>query len=381
MRAILLKDDLTKGLGIVSRVVARRGQLPVLANVLIFAAKSGLRLAATNLEIGLQVEVGGKVEEEGAITVPGRNFAEFVGSLGEGNIKLETEGEKLKIGMIGGEKSAATFAGIAASEFPSFAPSTGSTSHTTSPLRATGGQAPIKIKKELLLETASQVAYAAAVDESRPVLTGVRIQKSGDSLVFVATDGFRLSRKLIQGSRFSVQDSIILPARTILELARVVESEEIIMEAVKENNQVIFSCGDVQLVSRVLEGNYPDVDKIIPKDFKTELVIDREDLGRAIRTAGIFARENSNIIRFKIAGSRINIYASGGQMGESENEIEMEKGGEDVEIAFNYKFVLDFLGSISEERVKLRVNDGLSPGVFAGEKDKSLIHLIMPVRT
>ena len=118
MRVILLKEDLIKGLGIVSRVVANRGQLPVLANVLITASKSGLRLAATNLAIGLQVEVGGKVEEEGAITVPGRNFAEFVGSLGEGHIKLETEGEKLKIGMIGGEKLAAMFAGIAASEFP-----------------------------------------------------------------------------------------------------------------------------------------------------------------------------------------------------------------------------------------------------------------------
>jgi len=369
MRAILLKEDLIKGLGIVSRVVASRGQLPVLANVLIEAGKSGLKLAATNLEIGLQVEVGGKVEEEGAITVPGRNFAEFVGSLGEGNIKLETEGEKLKIGMIGGEKSAATFAGIAASEFPPFA-------------KAMGGQAPIKIKKSVIEEIAREVAYAAATDESRPVLTGLKFSILNSQFSIVATDGFRLSKKILKDSIFKDQDPInnlILPARTILELARGIE-EEVNMLIIKENNQVVFESGQISLVSRILEGNYPDVDKIIPKDFKTELVIDREDLGRSIRTAGIFARENSNIIRFKIAGSRINIYASGGQMGESENEIEIEKEGEDVEIAFNYKFVLDFLGSISEERVKLRVNDGLSPGVFAGEKDKSLIHLIMPVR-
>ena len=365
MRAILLKDDLTKGLGIVSRVVASRGQLPVLANVLITASKSGLKLAATNLEIGLQVEVGGKVEEEGAITVPGKNFAEFVGSLGEGNIKLETEGEKLKIGMIGGEKSAATFAGIAASEFPSFA-------------KATEGQIPIKIKKSVIDEIAREVAYAAATDEGRPVLTGVRFQESGDSLIVVATDGFRLSRKQIPNPKSQIPN-VILPVRTILELARGIE-EEVKMQIIKENNQVIFESGQISLVSRILEGNYPDVDKIIPKDFKTEVVIDREDLGRAIRTAGIFARENSNIIKLKAQSSKLNITASGGQLGESENEIEIEKEGEDVEIAFNYKFVLDFLGSISEERVKLRVNDGLSPGVWMGEKTQDLIHLIMPVR-
>ena len=152
------------------------------------------------------------------------------------------------------------------------------------------------------------------------------------------------------------------------------------MEMVKENNQVIFSCGDVQLVSRVLEGNFPEVDKIIPQGFKTEVVVDREELKSALRVAGIFARENSNIVRFKVQGSSFNIAARAAQLGENENEIETEKEGEDGEIAFNYKFVQDFLESVTEERIRLKINDSLSPGVWAGEKDKSLIHLIMPVR-
>ena len=152
------------------------------------------------------------------------------------------------------------------------------------------------------------------------------------------------------------------------------------MEMVKENNQVIFASGDVQLVSRVLEGNFPDVDKIIPQSFKTEVTVDREELAGAMRVAGIFARENSNIVRFKIRDLRFTILASAAQTGENESEIEIEKDGDDGEIAFNYKFVQDFLGSVTEERIKLKINDSLSPGVWMGEKDKSLIHLIMPVR-
>mgnify|MGYP001574851832 FL=1 len=318
MHATVLQQDLNKGLGIVGRVVATRGQLPVLANILIEATKEGLVLAATNLEIGLRVRVGGKIIELGAITIPGRSLGELVGSLAGESLDLQTDGEKLKIKT---GKSAGILTGIAASEFPSFA-------------KATEGQAPIKIKKELLLEIASQVAYAAAVDESRPVLTGIRFSVSGDQLFVVATDGFRLSRKQIPNPKSQIPN-VILPARTILELARVVEEEEIVMEMVKENNQVIFSCGDVQLVSRVLEGNFPEVDKIIPQGFKTEVVVDREELKSALRVAGIFARENSNIVRFKVQGSSFNIAARAAQLGENENEIETEKEGEDGEIAFN----------------------------------------------
>ena len=367
MHATVLQSDLNRGLGIVGRVVATRGQLPVLANILIEANKEGITLAATNLEIGLRVVVGGKVKEPGAVTIPGKNLSELVASLAGENLELVTEGEKLKIKS---SKSTGVLAGISASEFPVFA-------------KASAGQTPIKIKKELLLEIASQVAFAAAVDESRPVLTGVRFQVQGSSLAVVATDGFRLSRKMISlepKTQNLIPDGLILPARTIQELARVAEGDEVTMESVKENNQVIFSCGDVQLVSRVLEGNFPDVDKIIPQSFKTEVIIDREELAGALRVAGIFARENSNIVRFKIQDSRFMISASAAQTGENESELEIEKEGDDGEIAFNYKFVQDFLGSITEERIKLKINDSLSPGVWMGEKDKTLIHLIMPVR-
>ena len=184
MHATVLQSDLNRGLGIVGRVVATRGQLPVLANILIEANKEGITLAATNLEIGLRVTVGGKVKELGAITIPGKNLGELVGSLAGESLDLVTEGEKLRIKS---GNSTGVLTGISASEFP--------------PIPRAGEQeskrAGVKIDKSILLEIAGQVAYAAAVDESRPVLTGVRIQESGDSLTIVATDGFRLSRKQI----------------------------------------------------------------------------------------------------------------------------------------------------------------------------------------
>lgn len=366
MKATLLRTNLNQGLSTVGRVVAARGQLPVLANVLVEASKQGVVLSATNLEIGLRMQIGGKVTEEGAITIPAKILGEFVNATDAESVELITEGDKLKIKA---GKSGAVFTGISASEFPSFT-------------KTMEGQA-VKIKKETVREIAREIAYAAAADESRPVLTGCRFSVVGDQLVVVATDGFRLSRKTIQDSKFKIADAIILPARTIQELARVVgESNEggVGVSTIAENNQVIFACDGVEIVSRVLEGNFPDVDKIIPGQFKTEVVIDRGELERSLRQAAIFARENSNIVKFLINGSRFIVKAQAAQTGENESEIEVEKEGEDGEIAFNYRFVLDFLASVTGERIVLKINDSLSPGVWMEEKNKDLIHLIMPVR-
>ena len=152
------------------------------------------------------------------------------------------------------------------------------------------------------------------------------------------------------------------------------------MEAVKGSNQVIFKCDRVEMVSRVLEGNFPDVEKIIPTEFKTRVIIDKEELVRAVRAASIFARENNNIIRFRITNNELRITAAAKESGESEVEIEVEKEGEDVEVAFNFRYVVDFLNSVTAERVVFEANGPISPGVWKVEKEEGLIGLIMPVR-
>ena len=382
MQATILQEDLNKALATVSRVVTGKGQLPVLANVLIEGTKGGLVLVTTNLELGLRMNAGGKVTQEGSTTVPARNLSEFVTSLPSSSpVEVETEGEKLKVKS---GKFGATFATIAASEFPVI------------PRAGEQESGKVRVKKTVIQEISAQVAYAAASDESRPVLTGVKCSMFNDQLVFTATDGFRLARKRLkaQGSGFKGQemDNLILPARTIVELAKIVGDPtsprndgaslgaSIEMEAVKGSNQVIFKCDRVEMVSRVLEGNFPDVEKIIPTEFKTRVIIDKEELVRAVRAASIFARENNNIIRFRITNNELRITAAAKESGESEVEIEVEKEGEDVEVAFNFRYVVDFLNSVTAERVVFEANGPISPGVWKVEKEEGLIGLIMPVR-
>jgi DNA polymerase-3 subunit beta len=285
-------------------------------------------------------------------------------------VELETSGEKLKVS---GGKLTATFAGIAATEFP-----------VMPKAREVPEGKMFKMKKKIIEEVAVQVAFAAAADESRPVLTGVLMQPTGKSLVVTATDGFRLSRKVIVGIGMGGEEKgLIVPARTIMEMARVAtegKKEEMVMGILPETNQIIMEYDEIELMSRVLEGNFPDVEKIIPKEEKCEMVVEREEMLRAIRAAGIFARESANVVRFKIQDSSLVISASSSQTGESEIEIEIEKKGEDGQIAFNYRYVLDYLNSVGADRVTFKMTESLAPGVFGIEGDESLTHIIMPVR-
>lgn len=352
------------------RVVSARGNLPVLNNVLIEADKEGVTLSATNLELGMRMAIGGKVTAEGAVTVPAKNLGEFAASLTGETASLETEGEKLTVKA---GKFEGVFTGIAASEFPAM-PKLGD-KETKSQKMKTG--------RKTIDEIAREVAYAAATDESRPVLTGIRFQVVGGEITVVATDGFRLSRKTISAGSLTNMEDLILPARTILETARVLESEgvgEMVMGVLKENNQVIFGAGKTEMISRVLEGNFPDVEKIIPKEHKTKMTADREELVRAIRAAAVFARESNNIVKLTVDSGRLTIRAAASQMGESEIEMEVESEGEGGEIAFNYRYITDFLNSVADERVSLKTNGGLAAGVWTAEKREDLLHLIMPVR-
>lgn len=366
MKVTILQEELARGLAAVSRVVATRGQLPVLSHVLLEASTNGLTLSATNLELGMRVFVGGKTDTSGAVTVPAKNLAEFVSALQADQVTLTVDGEKLKIGngRLGG-----TFTGISASEFPAFAKTIGD-----------GGG--VEIKREIIAEIYKQVAFAAATDESRPVLTGVQFT-SGERLVVTATDGFRMSRKMLSHLSADMRSMIILPARAIGEVNKIASEgrkESVLMTVIPESNQVVFVYDKTELVSRVLEGNFPDVNKIIPVEFKTRTVIDTHELLRAVKAVAIFARENNNIIKFRIGGSKFKVYAAASQAGESDAEVEAEISGEDLEIAFNYRYVIDFLGSVVGERVIFESNGSLAPGVWKSEQDESITHLVMPVR-
>ena len=368
VKLTILKNDLSWGLSNISRVITGRGQLPVLSNVLIEATKNGLVLSGTNLDLGMRVTLGGKIEEEGSLTVPAKTLTEFVSSIIFETVEITTQGDKLK--LVSG-KQQATLAGIPAAEFPII------------PKMGKNKDKSFVFPHQIISEIATSVAYAASSDESKPVLTGVRFQGLGSSIVVVATDGFRLAKKTIKIDNATILgEGLILPARTIVELSRLVESskDEVSMTWIPENNQVIFGLGEIELVSRILQGNFPDTEKIIPKDFKTELKIDREELLKDLRAAGIFARENSNIVKFSVQGLVLRVQASGGQIGENESEIEIETEGEDLETAFNFKYLLDFLNSVVGERITMRLNEPTSAAVLGVDGQEDLVALIMPVR-
>jgi len=368
MKISLLQHDLSVGLALVSRFVATRGQLPVLSHVLIEAHGADIVLSATNLEQGLRVRVAGKVETEGSITVPAKNFSELVNSFESAPVLLSVSSDRLKIqcGSYSGSMS-----GISSAEFPSFA-------------RATSDKPAFLIRKDMLLNVAARVAFAAANEESRPVLTGVQWRSESGTLYLTATDGFRMSRFMISDPEaFAVDQKLIFPAKTIQELSKIVtdgKKETVEVYVSGDENQVVFVYDTVQLVSRLLEGNFPDVTKIIPTEYTYRVFVDTSALIRAIRTASVFARESNNIVRFRLNTDRVTVFAAASQTGEGQVEIDAEASGGDLEVAFNFRYVMDYLTSFSSERVIFESTGALAPGVWKQEGNDQFVYIVMPVR-
>lgn len=371
MKVSLLQENLARGVGAVSRVVASKAQLPVLANILLMTEQGKLRLSATNLETGMNLWLGGKVEKQGKITVPARVLGELVGSLPQDTVELVTEGDKLRVRC---GKFKAVINGIAAEEFPGV-PSLKKQKKKPGMLR---------LEKEVLESSVGQVALAAGVDEARPIFTGVKMEMGKNKIRLAATDGYRLSVKKIEGVKgIKKEQEMVVPARALVELVKVLGKEEkgeVVMAATDEERQLILATDEAEIVTRLLEGDFPDFDKIIPSSTRTTIELETEELQKAVRAAAIFARDSANIVKFKVEGSSLVISANAPQVGENEVELEGKKTGEDGEIAFNSRYLLEMLGVIGAERIKLSMSGALSPGVFKVAGDESWLHIIMPVR-
>lgn len=364
MKLSVLQENLSKGVTIVSRSTATGAQLPVLGNILLTTEKGKLKLAATNLETGINYYLGAKIEKEGAITVPAKTLVELITSLSPGKIDLETDGEILKISS---QNFKAEINGLSASEFPK--------------IPGFKGQPSFSFEAKIFKEMINQVAFAAATDEGRPVLTGVRITCDKGKLVLAATDGYRLSVKKIKEAKANnLKKELIVPARTLQEVSRIQEEGEIKVLLVKEESQLIFGLEEVEVVTRLIEGEFPPFEKIIPQEKKTSLVVDREELIRAVKIASIFARETANIVKFGISKTKFEISANAPQVGSNVSEIEAKTTGSANKIAFNFRYLVDFLNSVASEEVIFEMSGSLNPGVFKPKDDNSLLHIIMPVR-
>ena len=370
MKLQVLQENLNSGLLTASRTISSKAQLPILSNMLLKATREGLQILATNLETGVNIKIGAKIDKEGEITIPAKIFTEIVSSLSTERIDLEVVENTLKLTT---NSYQATLNGLPATEFPKFP-------HYAS-------EDLFSLPAEKLLEAINQVAFAAATDDSRPILTGILFELEGKDLSLVATDGYRLSlKKVAVNSPVKEKISLIIPARSLIEVSRVLEEEKEKKEKIlkmgftKEQNQVVFVFPEIELFSRVIEGTFPDYQKIIPNSFTTKLILDREIFSREVKVVSIFARDSANIIKFKIQKDLLEMSANSPQIGENKSSLETKQEGEEGEIAFNFRFLQGFLSAVNVQEISLEMNGPLNPGVFRGVGDDSFLHIIMPVR-
>jgi len=374
MKVSCLQENLAEGLSIVGRAVSPRSTLPVLGNILLTTDGGRLRLSATDLEVGINCWIGAKVEEEGATTVPARTLIDLVNALPPGQVDLELVVRTQTLNLRAA-RSEANIKGIDAQEFPI----------VTVPDEDAAG---IPIEPDVLREAVEQVAFAAATDESRPILTGVLAQFDDKQLTLAAADGFRLSVRTVQlPDAVSDPFSIIIPAGALSELRRVSGHQEdpVAIHVTPERNQVIFELTDVVLVSQLIDGNFPDYRQIIPRERHTHTVIDTAPFLKACKMAQIFARDAANISRVQVEpGSelepgRVRISATSAETGEDVSEIDASIDGESIEIAFNVKYLIEVLSVTKAPQVSLDTTTSSSPGVIRPVGEDGFTHVIMPM--
>ena len=368
MKVSLLQENFAKALSIVSRSIAPKAALPILSNVVLVTEKGRLKLSATNLESGINLWLGAKVEKEGSIAIPARVLAEFVASLPPEKIVLEAKNNSL---FLSSAVFKANFSGGSVADFPK--------------IPSFSGQPDLVFQKQDFAKNLAQVVFAAATDEGRPVLTGVLLSPSKNGLSLVATDGYRLSVKEMKVKKGTLKENLLVPAKTLLEVARISQEkddkdEEIKMALTTDKNQVVFALPGVDYSSRLIDGEFPDFEKIIPDSSEIKAEFDREEFFRAVKMAAIFAREQANVVKLNLDSGKMVISAESPQVGGNETEIEAKTSGGKLEIAFNCRFLLDLLGAVSAEEMAFEASEALSPGVFRLKNDPSFFHLIMPVR-
>ena len=372
MKLQVLQENLNKALSYASRFASPKAQLPVLGNILFSAKKTKLLISATNLEISISVALGAQVKEEGELTIPARTIVDIVSNLPSSAIRLETEKENLEVSCPG---FSSRLAGMNAADFPSVPSSVGK-------------DAGIVLSKETFLESLSQVSFSASSDETRPIITGVLFIFEKGSLTLVATDGFRLSQKKIKTDAAVKTQKLVLPKAALLELPRIAEDQDDLLFCFKEKeNQILFEVGNIILSSRILEGDFPPYDKIIPKDTSIKIRADKEELLRAVKLAAVFARDSANMVKIVVGKDYLQLLAESSNAGSQKTKIEASIEGYSpelaegaFEIAFNYRFLEDFLKVVKGEEVNLGFSNANAPGVFTDPKDPDYLHLIMPVK-
>lgn len=365
MKITLLSENLKKGLNLVSRVVSSRPSLPILSGVLLKADSSGLSLVSTDLEMSFWLKIAAKVEGEGEFVLPAGLFRDLVVSLPPGNVVIEKKEEKVMVSI---NKISTELSALNAEDFPSV---------------PRIGESQMELSAGEFKEKIDRVCVSSAKDDSRPVLTGV-LWDLGEDLVIVATDGYRLSidKMVFKKKDEKLSGKYILPARSLLEVSRVLAEtgeDKVLVVFDKDNQQVIFGLKEVEIASRLIAGEFPPYQQILPNTYSTKVEFKRLDLLEAVKRAKLFAKDNANIVKIMIDKEVMLVSAESGQFGKSKTELEVLSEGEKVEVAFNANYLVDYLSVSKSEVVYWETEGELKPSVFkVGEE--GWLQVVMPVR-
>jgi len=373
MKVTCTQAELARGLGIVGRAVAARSPLPITANVLIASEDGRLKLSATNLEITMTCWIDATVEEEGAITIPQRLLADFVNTLPNDRISL-TVPPRSRHTRLECARNEASIGGLDAEDFP--------------PAPQIKDGVSVSLDAKGLHKAIQQTVFAAATDDSRPVLTGVDTKFEGSLLTLAASDGFRLSVfKLPLGESVDDTTEIVIPAKALNEISRLLgdEDEPVTLRTNAAKTQVLFKLKNVEMVAQLIQGTFPNFSQLIPPSSSSKAVADVSEFLRETRTAAVFARDGSGIVRLVVTPGeglttgRVTISARAEEVGDNEGSIDAAVEGEGVKIAFNGKYLREVLQALDEGMLALETTGPSAQGVFRPETGKNYTHVIMPM--
>ncbi|MEA2113229.1 MAG: DNA polymerase III subunit beta, partial [Patescibacteria group bacterium] len=364
MQITCLQENLKKILNIVERIIGRNLTLPILNNILLIVEKNKLKISSTNLEIGINCWLNGKIEKEGSITVPAKLISAFINNLPNKKITLKSKNNQLEVKC---ENFKSIINGLNADDFPIIP------QITAPPL--------IKIKSGVLKNNFAQVVEMVSFSELKPEITGIYTEFDNNLIKLAATNSFRLAEKVIETNNKISKQSIIIPQKTIQELIRILGEEDTDVDIVLSNNQILFNLGNIQIISKLIDGQYPDYQQIIPDKFQTQIVINKADLINNIKIASLFSENNNNInFLIKPTQSIVEISAKSGDIGENKSQLEAKIEGKGLNIILNSRYFLDGLNNIFSDKVIIGLNGDTKPVTVRPFKDISYTYIVMPIK-
>ena len=365
------QDTLAKYLNIISRVVSSKPGLPILNNIQFETDKGKLIMTATDLEIGINTWIGADVKSEGKTTVPAKQLTEFIASIPSETINIELENQSFNISTT---NNSASFNTMSAEDFPAVA-----NTPEKSPL--------LKISKEDLIKAVNRVAFASATDDIKPVLTGILLEISGESISFVGTDGLRLSRQMLKLSSSAEKDiNVLVPVKALLELSHIVsevgEDDTVEVYLIEDKNQILFRYGDVDLVSRLIDGQFPEYRQIIPTGYKTKCSLSKTEFLNSLKVTNIIAKSvlgNKIILDIDSEADKIVLSATQTDLGSNKSTFSGKVEGDNLKIAFSSRLLSDILNHLDSEEITFECSETVKPGVFKIVDDPDFVHLVMPM--